>query len=258
MIKIVFKVDHLILLRKLLGTNEIFAKKLWNSKKYNPAYRAVIGHRLQTMEGVNHVKEFIDHCLVNKEFIKHLRAAQKFMEELKQEWNSKRNIVEKIIKDITGLTINDTYTVFITPPYLFSGFTDSFLKNTIVYGHYDDCNNYNIIYLVHEIFHCILPMGDISHSIQQLAIDNELRCRLHKYDLENKNVKIQHPNPEGMIKDDIKYTPKTFIGHRVLYPLMEKILPYWRKYLENDKKNILAFNKKMMKVFSEYANKNST
>ena len=78
-----------------------------------------------------------------------------------------------------------------------------------------------------ELFHTILIRGYISHAIQEIAIDNELRLKLNKnfYEARKSN--------------------KIYFGHKHLKELRKAIYPYWRRYLQNKNENIFQFIKRM-------------
>jgi len=105
--------------------------------------------------------------------------------------------------------------VYITHPSLKNG---QYLgENKITLGHNEDWPNYFTIYLWHEILHSYLGKTDLEHALIQFITDEELRIKLNGGE----------------------YPP--FVGHKNLFPLMERILPFWRKYLKNKSKNIIEF-----------------
>ena len=68
------------------------------------------------------------------------------------------------------------------------------------------------------------------HAIIELSCDNELRIRLNgggKYFEEN-NVPV---------------------GHKYLVALSKKILPDWKKYLDNPNENMFGFEKRISKKY---------
>ena len=102
-------------------------------------------------------------------------------------------------------------------------------------------NNYDVIYLTHEIFHSIFPVGRIIHSIHNFAIDNELRLRLNK----EKNYKTKDRYGKQI----------DFQGHGVgnqigfsLENLMRLIYPHWQKYLKDKKENIFEFYERIKEI----------
>ena len=86
----------------------------------------------------------------------------------------------------------------------------------IGWGSWGHFQNYTTVYLWHEILHLIMELEDVSHAVNQMATDNELRIRLNK---------TSYPPLEG---------------HDWLKPIMKKILPKWGDYLQSDM-NLLEF-----------------
>ncbi len=127
-----------------------------------------------------------------------------------------------LIADIIGLSFSKNFTVYITHPSLKNG--KSISDGKIEWGHKEEWPNYTTIYLWHEILHSYLPHDDLSHAIIQLITDNELRILLNGG----------------------RYPP--FEGHEDLFPIMKKLLPYWKRYIvASGDKDILAFRKLMRK-----------
>lgn len=140
-----------------------------------------------------------------------------------KQWMKNYLISKKIIGDLTGFKLNKSFTVYITHPSLKNGHYLG--KNKISWGHNEDWPNYTTVYLWHEILHSYFDNNDFNHALIQFIADNELRIRLNGG----------------------KYPP--FIGHKNLFSLMKKMLPYWRKYLEwEEKKNIYKFQNNMLKM----------
>ncbi|MBI2019365.1 hypothetical protein HYS95_01690 [Candidatus Daviesbacteria bacterium] len=106
--------------------------------------------------------------------------------------------------------------------------------NDIAWGHAPEWNNYATVYLWHEALHSYLDYTDLSHALIQFVTDNELRVRLNKGDT---------------------YPP--FVGHKDLFPLMNKLLPNWQSYLAetpmDGKRDLLSFGKKLQ-TMSEFQN----
>jgi len=100
-------------------------------------------------------------------------------------------------------------------------------KNKIAWGHNEDWPNYYVVYLWHEILHSYFSNSEIEHALISFATDEELRIRLNGG----------------------KYPP--FVTHKELFPLMKKILPFWREYINSKKKNLLDFKNKLIKVIKK-------
>ncbi|TSA55743.1 hypothetical protein D4R42_05055 [bacterium] len=178
------------------------------------------------------VRELPNFLLVlkkNKYYKKILIQTKDYLDFCGKQWDGNYQYTSKIIKELTGFNLNKKFTVYITHENLKNG---CFIENDkIAWGHNEDWPNYSTVYLWHEILHSYFKSTnvkfsnkDIEHSIIQLITDNELRIRLN----------------------DGQYPP--FKGHPKLFPLMKKILPYWKKYLRSEKKNILEFRNILVKL----------
>jgi len=148
---------------------------------------------------------------------------------VKKAWNQNKSFISKYLKEIIGAELpNISVTVNIVHPSFKIGraIRD---KNLIIWGHFDDWQNYTIVYLTHELLHILfnyyhIKPNELSHALIELIADNELRVRLNqgeKYFKENKMV----------------------IGHPYLKELEKNILPYWLKYLKkpDKEKNLIIF-----------------
>jgi hypothetical protein len=168
----------------------------------------------------------------SKEFKKLKKETEEYLYFVENQWNNNKDKVFKILEEIIGSKLPDeTISVFITHPKLHNGM---FLKNqnAIGWGHEEDWQNYSTVYLAHEIMHYIMEKklgnngrDNISHSIIELATDNELRIRLNK---------------QG------KYFEKK--GHEHLIKIEKNILSEWKKYLKKDNKKIEDFYKKAKNI----------
>ncbi len=105
--------------------------------------------------------------------------------------------------------------VYVTHPKLNNGICLS--PNIICWGHEEEWKNYSIVYLCHEILHTMFweDNSEITHSVIELATDNELRIRLQK---------------KG------KYF-ETKTNRKIL----KKIYPKWINYLKNNNQNLKEF-----------------
>lgn len=147
-----------------------------------------------------------------------------YLDKCRDQWDANFSKTYKIIADITGLSFNKKFTIYVTHPTLKNG---CYLgDNKIVWGHAEVWPNYITVYLWHEILHSYFSTKKLDHAIISLLSDELLRTKLNGG----------------------KYPP--FVSHRKLFPLMEKILPRWRSYLKSKDKNIFDF-KDSVKIIAE-------
>ena len=158
----------------------------------------------------------------SKQYKKVLSQTKEYLIFCKSQWDKNYQFTIKIMKELTGLKFNKTFAIYITPPSLRNGIYLG--NNKIAWGHSEDWLNYSTIYLWHEVLHSYLSRSELNHALIQFITDEELRTRL---------------NGRG-------YPP--FVGHENLFPLMKRILPYWKKYLKSKSKNIMKFQRKLVKL----------
>lgn len=172
----------------------------------------------------------LDRAFRSREFRRLYKETKGYRDFIEKQWQKNREQVFGILEELLGFPVPEmTITVFITHPKLHNG--RYFPKhNVICWGHSEDWKNYSTVYLAHELLHLLLykklKRDDLTHAIIELIADNELRIRLNKggkYFVE-KGKEVGHPHLRSMEK---------------------KILPYWRKYLKEEKKDIVVFYKKM-------------
>jgi transposase len=149
------------------------------------------------------------------QYRKILLRTQNYLDFCKKQWIKNYPVSLKIVRDLTGFNFNKTFTIYITHPSLKNGYY--FGKNKIGWGHNEDWPNYTTVYLWHEILHSYFQNKDFNHAIIQFITDNELR----------------------IILNGGKYPP--FVGHNDLFPLMRKMLPYWKQYLKEKPRDIKKF-----------------
>jgi hypothetical protein len=155
------------------------------------------------------------------EFARLLSKTEDYKSWLESEWQSKKQTIHKYLQDILKIEIPDTVAiVFVVEPQIGGG---AYLgDNTIYWGHAEDWQNYSLVYLVHEYLHTFIPVGDVEHSVIELATDNELRIRL--------NGKGGYFDANG-----------EKVGHNNLQAFERSLLPRWKQYLDNKEKNIFEF-----------------
>lgn len=176
---------------------------------------------------------FLSKIEQSNEFGKIRQQTEVYLAKVKAEWKKNYPQTSQAIQEITGLDLNKDITVNVTHPSLRNG---AYLGNNIIgWGHTPEWNNYNTVYLWHEVLHSYLDYTDLSHTLIQLITDNELRIRLNQRE---------------------SYPP--FVGHDNLFPLMARALPLWQSYLGEapveGKRDILRFEEKL-KVMPEFQEK---
>ncbi|MBN2042465.1 MAG: hypothetical protein JW754_01520 [Candidatus Aenigmarchaeota archaeon] len=131
----------------------------------------------------------------------------RYIDFLVDQWKRNGEMATDTVRELTGLPMNDEYTVFVTHPNLCNGIYLGDKK--IAWGHAEDWPNYSTVYLTHEALHDTIGWDDPDHSIIQLIADNELRVRMNGGE----------------------YPP--LLGHPGLVPMMEKMLPAWNDNLKS-------------------------
>jgi hypothetical protein len=112
--------------------------------------------------------------------------------------------------------------VLVTHPGQRNGQT--FADGPIGWTERHDFSHYDTVYLWHEILHHFIKptrptmdVGNPAHAIIELLSDNELRVRL----------------------GGGPYPP--FLGHPEDLPFQERLLPQWRTYLRQPRRDVLQF-----------------
>lgn len=146
-----------------------------------------------------------------------LAQTQEYKERVEQEWDANLERSFGFMQEITGLALDNSYTVFLTHPSLYNG---RYLGNRrIAWGHPQSFENYDTIFLWHEILHDDDNLGtsnDISHAIIELLADNSLRVHLNGTDF--------HP----------------LLGHHNLESIRKRIFDHdWRDYVTGSSKHTL-------------------
>lgn len=164
--------------------------------------------------------EFLDNVKQTPQFKAILERTLARKAYCEKQWENNLAFTHKAIKDMTGIDPKGKFTIFIGYPGLQGG--RNYGEKTIAWGGLESWPNYSTIYIWHEILHSIIPgpelrPTDLDHALIQLIAENELKARLNKS----------------------SYPP--FEGHDSLVSIETKILPFWKDYLENPKKDILSF-----------------
>ena len=206
----------LILTTKGLKLDTYLKNKLW--EKYKSSYKFLQSQAPLMSDTLSNLQKLLDECIESDNFKTNYKESLEYLDKIKSQWEKNRSktisILEKILKVKLPKII---YTIYITHPKFHKG---KYLGDyKISYTHDEEWPNYNIVYLVHEILHGILPSGNLSHAVIELITDNELRLRLSPDDPKNKQYFVYS---------------KILIGHKNLHKLETKLLPKWKKYLESN------------------------
>lgn len=178
----------------------------------------------------------VESGLKSKEFQRLYEETEKYLLFVKKQWENNEKETLKIIEELSRLTLPDkVFTVFITHPKLRNG-TALAAYDAIAWGHHEDWENYSTVYLCHEIMHLLTiketKKPKIMHVLIELIADDELRIRLNE--------------KENRFPKDIgHFDLYQFIGHPELYQLKKKIIPYWKEYLKDNRKNIFDLEKEI-------------
>ncbi|MEK6628607.1 MAG: hypothetical protein AABY53_08265 [Bdellovibrionota bacterium] len=137
-----------------------------------------------------------------------LKEVQDYMSESLYEWDTNLEKSVPFMLKYSGFTFNyDVYT-YITHPAVGNGRNwGSLMGNkTITFGAWPTFANYFTVYIWHEIIHFYMESDEISHAVNQLLTDNQLRIFFNGGTL----------------------TPLE--GHKDLMNIMEKNLDRWQEY----------------------------
>lgn len=170
----------------------------------------------------NKAEKLLEKWLKVSESKKLIKETEHYLKWLQGEWNKKEERVLRELEGIIKIPLPKTKIfVYLTHPQLKNGLTIS--PNIIVWGHKEEWQNYSVVYLCHEILHTMFweKNSDLVHAVIEMATDQELRIRLNKYG---------------------KYFE--FSTHKNLLELEKKLLPAWKKYLQDPSQNLKQFIKK--------------
>jgi hypothetical protein len=162
--------------------------------------------------------KFLDTMAADPAFTPILNQTAAALSKVKDEWEANLQKSHDLMSTISGLELTKEFEVYVTHPSQTNGMN---LDGRILWTDRHDFNNYNTVYLWHEIMHSFIDSnppirehGHIEHAIIQLMTDEELRVRFNGG----------------------TYPP--FIGHEELRPIEERLLPAWRSYLRKPHKDI--------------------
>lgn len=145
------------------------------------------------------------------------RDALDALAKTRAEWENDLPGTDEVMRELTGLTLDRSFDVYITHPSQKQG------SAGIFWTYRQDFPHYNTVYLWHEIMHTFIPAGpgervvNVEHAVIELITDDELRTHLNGGE----------------------YPPHQ--GHAALLPFKEKLLPSWRQYLQRQPKAIHDF-----------------
>src|SRR3989344_6381629 len=117
------------------------------------------------------------------EYQKILVQTQEYKRRIEQEWDTNLGKSSGFMQEMAALPLDKEYEVFLTHPSLPNGRYLGHRK--IAWGGSTDFDNYNTVYLWHEVLHDDENLGtdgDISHAIIELLTDNALRVHLNGSD----------------------------------------------------------------------------
>ncbi len=161
-----------------------------------------------------------------KFFTNWLKGAEDFKFKSEEEWKRNYEKSSALMKDITGLDLSLTINVYILNPANHIG--RSLGNNTVAWGAPDEFHQYTTIYIWHEILHSYMKLNNISHSIIELATDNELRVRMNGGTME------------------------PLIGHDYLKDVRKILFDSdWNEYLNTKNTNLIEFQEKMLIKYAD-------
>ncbi len=163
------------------------------------------------------VRLFIIKATETSFFGKILTQTYEYGKACRDQWQKNYPKTFDIIKELTGLPLNKTFTVYITHPSLKNRLTLQ-NDNAILWGNYEEWDNYSTVYLWHEVMNTYLPQDDVGRAVLELLCENHLRVQLNGGDY-----------------------PPFINGTPDLKETKEKILDDWKAFLNSENKDILKF-----------------
>lgn len=171
-----------------------------------------LGKRLNT---------YISQIIETSEYKKLKKQTVDSVQLIKTEWNKNFEQVDKYIRDL-GINIKEDQIVWVVHPGLHAG--QNLGNNNIIWAYRDDWDNYNTVYLWHEILHSYFEHSKPEHALIECITDYQLKAILNK---EKPNMKI---------------------GHDELFEIKKKKLPIWQEYLEKGSSDISFLIKEFKKI----------
>ncbi len=136
----------------------------------------------------------------------------------KMEWDKNYEITQNYI-DSLGINVEGEFNIWLAHPGLKAG-TNMGNRN-IIWSYQTLWENYNTVYIWHEILHSYFEPGEITHALIELITDEEMRMRLNGG----------------------SYPP--YVGHKNLVSIKDRILPMWKDYLSSESTNINSLVQKI-------------
>ncbi len=197
---------------------------------------------LSRYDYINNLKnEFLKIFMATDYFKEYLKETEVYCNNIEEYWKSKEEYVNNFLKNILRISIDREIKVYISHPFTCIGTSRG--NDVIYWGHRigQEDANYNIVYLVHEALHNILPYKEgmtyeqmeNQHAIIELISDYELYSILSN---------------ESKIKE----------GHSLLEKSKLEVYPLWLDYLgltKEEKMDRMKFdNLKNLRVFDNNLN----
>lgn len=161
-------------------------------------------------------KKYVNFLFSLPEFKKLYANAKRNKVVVEQLWQASEERIAKEINSICHMKMDipTNVKVYVTPDKLRDGQTNAKTKSIYWSGQRrNDFQNYDVVYITHELFHIIFPSGPLYHAIQELICDNELRIRLN-----------------GNADYNITIGDKQYqtVGHDWLLNVRTALMPYWK------------------------------
>jgi len=180
-----FIIDDYFMLNQIIVGNrpDDIADKLRNiDKDISNLLQRGSRHKLDIYKFIQNpilLKKIFEEGMKIKEFKILMKDMKKYKQLITNEWNTKKKDIVKHMKDITHLELqNDKFDVYLL--HLKMRFARYNGNNKIILSYKHYWPNINMVDLMHEFLHSILPGDIVSHAIIELATNNELRIRLNK------------------------------------------------------------------------------
>jgi hypothetical protein len=238
--KLLFKVDKSILACKTIeqyknpNNSENIVNFLNLAWELNKDFCTILDKRLSLFDycyfnnleaghEANRLQKYIKALTQTNEFEILYKETKESKKEIIKEWSITNLLIKAYLKEF-NITLNDEFKVYLVHPNQNAG---RYLGNNKILWSYKSPQKqlfkyYNSVYLAHEMLHSYFGTTDREHAIIELLTDNELRTRL---------------DPSQ------KYPP--FEGHEYLNKLKAELLPIWKNFLKQDKKDINDFVAKL-------------
>lgn len=167
------------------------------------------------------IDSYVNDLLKSNAFKILLEQTKEGIELCKKEWQTNFEQSSSYLADL-GLIPEGTFEILMVHGGLKAGRYMGDNKICWSYQHYWD--NYNTVYLWHEMLHSYFGKTEMEHALIELITDNEMRIRLNGG----------------------TYPPLE--GHKNLNRHKEMLLPLWKDFLGQDKKDIKQFSDVVKKL----------